>query len=115
VCATQAGAMPECEKELTESARVELLAYQQFLDGEPTLRLSGEEFLKADTLLVDRVTKWYVDNRVTTVAVPNVGTVSLDRRAVGRSIGHGLNRVKCAAFAAIPFVLASGRVSIRSP
>jgi len=99
----------------TEKMRAELLAHHRFLDGEVVARLTGQEFQKADTPLVDRVTRWYDENRFTTVSVPHVGFVSLDRRAVGRSIGHGLNRAKSAAFAAVPRVLSRGRIIYQEP
>jgi len=86
------------------------LSLRQFLDGPPVCTLDGKQFLRSDTPLAERVAQWYKANGFATVHVPQIGEVVLDKKAVSRSINHGLSREKAAAFAAIPDVLLGGRI-----
>ncbi|WP_197456803.1 hypothetical protein, partial [Cephaloticoccus primus] len=92
------------------------LAHREFLDGEPVARLTGEEFSQGEGgMLRDRIAQWYAEHDRATVEVGGVGTVQLDRRAVERSLSHGHNRAKIAAFAAVPDVLRRGRLVHEEP
>jgi len=107
--------MPEDSEKSTARTRTELLAHRQFLDGKSLIKLTGQEFLKANTPLPDRVADWYAEHGVSEVRVSRIGFVQLDRCAVGRSIAHRLGRVKAAAFACVPDVLKKGRVIHTEP
>jgi len=92
------------------------LAARDFLETTaPVATIDGTEFPVSDTPLADRVAQWYQDNGYATLTVPNLGTVTLDKKAVARSMNHGLGRDKAAAFAAVPDVLLGGRIIHTEP
>jgi len=89
----------------------ELLAYRQFLDGEPVARLTGKEFSKGEgSMLRFRVANWYKERGNVVVEVSGLGSIKLDKRAVEQSLQHGKEREKIAAFAAVPDVLFKGLI-----
>lgn len=71
-------------------------------------RLTGNEFVKSDEPLTDRVVKYYDDNYNGAVVRYGFGTVLLDKRGVKDSISHGIGRNKASAFAAVPEIIKSG-------
>jgi hypothetical protein len=103
---------PEDHAGVTDRDRAALRA---FLEGEPVVALTGEEFPKDGFPLTAKVAKWYRDNGHATVETPGIGVVALDQRAVKDSVSHGLGRDKAAAFAAVPEVLRNGRIIHSEP
>jgi len=76
-------------------------------------RLDGSEFAKegsGQAPLYLRVANWYGENGYRTINVPRIGPVKLDKRAVTRSIRHGLTHTQGVAFAAVPAALSKGRI-----
>jgi len=45
-----------------QDERIEKLAHQQFLNGEPVAKLDGTQFPKSDTPIAERVAQWLKDN-----------------------------------------------------
>jgi len=91
-----------------------------FLEGPPVCVLSGSEFEKkavTDAPLYQRVVEWYHENGYDSVSSPSIGPVTLDKRAVTRSLRHGgrLNRAKTVGFAAVPKVLLHGHIIRTEP
>jgi len=107
--------MPEDLETHARQIRVDFLDRRRFLDAHPIVKLTGEEFPKADTPLAERVADWYAENGLAEVQVSKIGLVKLDRRAVGRSMAHRLGRTKAAAFAAVPHVLIKGIIIHKEP
>jgi len=101
---------PRPVRQLTES-EVELLEHRDFLENTPPVSdLDGSQFPVSDTPLPERVAEWYENNGYSTITVPHIGTVTLDKTAVSRSMNHGMGRNKAIAFAAVPDVLLAGRI-----
>lgn len=73
------------------------------------ITLSGNEFQKNETSLIDMVEKYFnsIGGKVTNKLI---GTISLDRRGIKADIAHGIGRKKAAAFKAIPTVIESGEI-----
>ena len=93
-------------------------AIRTFLDGRPVSTLNGEEFARDSSgdSLIDRVSRWYVENNFSTVRSDALGLdVQLDRRAVKDSVAHGIGRDKASAFAAVPDALKRGMVAYQEP
>jgi len=86
-----------------------------FLDDEPLVVLDGTQFEKADTPLTERVPEWYEKRGYSEVAVKGIGLVRLDKQAVQNTLSHGIGREKVIAFAALPIVLARGRITHNEP
>jgi len=92
------------------------LEYRDFLENTPPVSdLDGSQFAKADTPLPERVAEWYENNGYFTITVPHIGTVTLDKTAVSRSMNHGMGRNKAIAFAAVPDVFLAGRIIHSEP
>ncbi|MBQ6971571.1 MAG: hypothetical protein IJP86_04365 [Synergistaceae bacterium] len=84
---------------------------RDFLEhSEPVGSISGEEFSKTDTPLVDRVMQYYKNTGNTVVHNKELGDVVLDRRGIKDSAAHGLGKEKSAAFALVPDVIKKGLV-----
>ncbi len=66
--------------------------HRKFLEGEPVVRLTGEEFPKGDGDLATRVADWYKDKGKELVENNTLGKVLLGRNNVEESIGHGPTR-----------------------
>ncbi|WP_422932569.1 PLxRFG domain-containing protein [Sphingobium cupriresistens] len=86
-----------------------------FLEGEPVVTLTGEEFAPDGRPLSAKVTRWYADNGHAVVEAPGIGPVALDSVSVKNSASHGLSRAKASAFAAVPDVLKHGRIVHSEP
>ena len=76
--------------------------------AEPVKELTGNEFQKDKTPLVDKVVDYYAKEYDGKVNREGIGDVLLDRRAVKDSIAHGIGKNKAAAFAAVPEVIKNG-------
>jgi len=87
---------------------------KKFLEGEPVVRLTGDEFQKSEESLVRRVSQWFKEQYNNVVNNPEIGDVALNARSVRNSIAHGLGKEKSAAFAAVPNILSNGRVISKS-
>ena len=70
--------------------------------------VTGNEFQKDGTPLVDRVMDFYIRTGNTVVANEELGEVILDRRGIKDSSAHGLGKEKAAAFALVPDVIRKG-------
>ncbi|MBQ9526723.1 MAG: hypothetical protein IJR68_03855 [Fretibacterium sp.] len=89
-------------------------AAKDFLNNsEPVGKISGNEFSKADTSLLDRVAGYYKETGNETVNNKELGDVKLDRRGIKDSMGHGMGREKAAAYALVPDVIKNGFVYAR--
>ena len=86
-----------------------------FLDGDPVVTLTGDEFAPDGRPLTAKVTRWYREHGEEIVDTPGIGEVLLDAKAVKNSASHGLGRNKSAAFAAIPDVLRHGKIVHQAP
>lgn len=71
--------------------------------------ISGQEFQKGPVGLVEQVSQSFASlgNKVLN---PKLGEVELTRRGIRDSMGHGIGKVKAAAFAAVPSVIENGAV-----
>ena len=72
--------------------------------------LTGDEFVKGDTPLTERVAEYYAEKYEGKVEREGVGTVLLDERSVKDSIAHGIGRNKAIAFAAVPDIIKEGAI-----
>lgn len=92
------------------SAIARLRELRTFLEGASVANLTGKEFLADGIPLTQKVPAWYQTHYAGKVAVPGVGDVLLDARAVKSSLAHGIGRNKAAAFAAVPDILTKGKL-----
>ena len=60
--------------------------------------------------LVDRVANWFASKHQNKAFNPVVGEVALTKSGISDSLAHGIGRDKADAFAAVPEVIAKGRV-----
>lgn len=89
----------------------EALGHQQFLNGPPVVALAGGEFQKVEgQSLIERVAAWFEAQHQGKAVHPVIGEVALNKRGVSDSLAHGIGRDKADAFAAVPEVIAKGRV-----
>jgi|GEM_PF-5921731 len=89
----------------------EALAHRTFLDGPPVSTLTGQEFQKeSGQSIVDRVADWLQTEHGGQATHPELGRVTLDKNGVKSSWSHGAGKFKAAAFAAVPDVIARGRI-----
>ena len=88
---------------------------QAFLDGEPVARLTGHEFesVKGIKALKQAVYDSY-ESVQWRVCRSDIGTVQLSRSGINDSLCHGFGRMKIAAFAALPQLIARGMAVRRS-
>jgi len=75
----------------------------------PVAELTGREFEKGDTSLIDQVSD-YFDEIGNVVTNPEIGDVILNRRGVKDSMAHGIGRTKAIAFKAVPAVIENGKI-----
>jgi len=110
--------MLEDSEKAVAKERDDLLAHRRFLEEEVVAAIRGDTF---DLTLrfgefVTKVSEWYAAiNGHSKITVPEIGEVSLDRRAVGNSRGHGSNPNRLVAFEIVPVVLRRGRVIHSEP
>jgi len=83
---------------------------REYLSGQPIASISGMEFSKTARPLTDVVSEWYAENYKGKATNPAIGDVILDRRGIKDSIGHGLGRIKSAAFALVPDIIEKGKI-----
>ena len=84
---------------------------RKFLKGEPVAKLTGHEFegVRGMSALVTAICESY--SRVGgSVCHPQLGRVSLTRAGTNDSLRHGFGRLKLAAFAALPEIVANGQI-----
>ncbi|MBQ7220821.1 MAG: hypothetical protein IJS28_07570 [Synergistaceae bacterium] len=79
-------------------------------NSEPVASITGLEFQKDDTPLVDRVINYYRETGNTVVTNEELGDVVLDKRGIKDSSAHGLGQEKAAAFAVVPDVIRKGLI-----
>lgn len=72
--------------------------------------LTGQEFQSDGVKLTDKVPAYWDGTYQGSVESPELGRVVLDKEGVQSSIGHGVGRLKAAAFYAVPDVIQKGRV-----
>ncbi len=93
----------EQEKDIRE-------AYDYVMNGEPVARLTGEEFQKDGVPLTEKVTLFYREQYDGKAVNPELGEVKLDAEGVKDSLGHGIGRIKAAAYAAVPQMIEKGKI-----
>lgn len=81
--------------------------------AKPVTSITGNEFAKSERSLVDRVVDYYKEIGKETVVNPELGEIKLDKEGVKASLGHGIGRVKAAAYAVVPDVVSKGKVYAR--
>lgn len=93
--------------------KAELDAAIEFvLNHGPIVSLSGKEFQKDETSIIDKVSKYFAE--LGGVAINrDLGPVKLDRKGVKDSLSHGIGPKKAAAFAAVKDVIEKGKVFAR--
>jgi hypothetical protein len=83
-----------------------------FLEGEPVIRLRGDEVPRFDKFVL--LSKWvgdlYKNKYGGKIKNPVIGDVLIDETSARSSVGHGLSKAKAAAFAAIPDVIQNGKI-----
>lgn len=77
-------------------------------DGESVIDVIGTEFQKSDKSIVDTVSKFFIEEYGGEANRQDIGKILLDNRAVKNDIGHGLNRIKAATFAAVHDIIEQG-------
>jgi hypothetical protein len=82
---------------------------RRFMQGDPVISISGNEFRKDGTPLVDRVAKFF-ESIGGVVTNPMLGKIVLNRRSVKDSLSHGYYYKRISYFAAIPDELKRGMV-----
>ncbi len=93
----------------------EAAKHKRFLEDEPVVELTGNEFKKSPVPLTKQVAAWFQKEHGGTVVNPQLGEVALDERGVRDSLSHGIGRNKAAAFAAVPSVIEKGMILARDP
>ncbi|MGM9629034.1 MAG: hypothetical protein ACI3V4_13280 [Faecousia sp.] len=85
------------------------IGVQEVAEMKPVTQITGTEFAKGEKNLVTQVTEFFAElgNRAYNT---QLGSITLDRQGVRSDLAHGMGRKKAASFAAIPDVLARGRV-----
>ena len=74
----------------------------------PVGEAEGTEFPKGETSLLEQVTEYYKKVCNGIILRKDIGSVLLDSRSVKDCIGHGVNRLKAAAFKVVPNIIESG-------
>jgi hypothetical protein len=88
----------------------EAAEHKRCLEGAPVVALTGGEFKKSIVPLTKRVAAWFKKEHGGVAVHPTLGTVTLNERGVKDSLYHGLGRDKAVAFAAVPDIIANGRI-----
>jgi len=82
---------------------------KHLLEGNPVANLTGNEFLaKQGMTFVEQVVDYF--NKLGGKTSSPFGVVLLDRKGVQNSKGHGMSRVKAAAFSSVKEILENGVV-----
>ncbi len=101
-------------EEITESQRKEILdAYDYAMTGAPVAELTGNEFQKDGIPITQKVTEFYKKKYNSVAIHPELGEVKLDLEGVKDSLGHGIGRIKAAAYAAVPQLIKNGKIFSR--
>lgn len=90
-----------------------LNAYNYAINSKLVVTITGNEFQKDDIPLTDKVTNWYKNNYNSVVTHHELGEVKLDLESAKDSLGHGIGRIKTAAFAAVPDIIENGVIFSR--
>lgn len=80
-------------------------------NGDSVYDVTGKEFLKGESNIIDRITKYYKDEFNSKIYVENFGEILLDRKSVKNSSYHKFNKNKVNAFASVPYVLQKGKIA----
>ncbi len=95
----------------TEKETIE--AYKYAMTGEPVSKLSGTEFQKDNIPLTEKVPAYFVEKYNGIAVNPELGEVKIDAEGVKDSLGHGIGRIKAAAYAAVPQIIEKGKICNR--
>ena len=99
----------DLESEITEEQKKIILdAYDYAMNGDPVIELIGNEFQKDGIPLTEKVTKYYQEQYNGIAIHPELGEVKLDLEGVKDSLGHGIGKIKAAAYAAVPKLIEKG-------
>lgn len=82
--------------------------FNAIMSMDPVSVLSGNEFSRAESSLIDRVNEFYQSEFSGSVERDGFGEVKLTKKTIKDSISHGIGRSKASAFAAVPDVIKSG-------
>ena len=74
----------------------------------PVISISADEFKKGPVDLVTQVETFF--NSIGNKVVTKHGNIKLDKRGVKSSLGHGIGKIKAAAYKAVPEVLKNGEI-----
>ena len=85
-------------------------AYNFAVKGKSVSDITGNEFQKDGVPLTEKVTAWYKSKYNGTTMNPELGKVNIDLESVKDSLGHGMEKEKAAAFAAVPDIIQKGIV-----
>ena len=85
-------------------------AYRYAMHGASVAELSGNEFQKDNIPITDKVTAYFAEQCNGVAVNPEIGAVRLDREGVKDSLGHGIGRIKAAAYAAVPQIIENGKI-----
>lgn len=88
-------------------------AYRYAMNGASVAELSGNEFQKDNIPITDKVTAYFAEQCNGVAVNPEIGAVRLDREGVKDSLGHGIGRIKAAAYAAVPQIIENGKICDR--
>lgn len=102
---------PEFKKWFGDWEKAQL---SQFLNGEPVVRLTGNEFAKDGVKLTVKVLDWFKATYNGSVKNPIIGDVVLNEQSIQDSIAHGLGREKSSAFGAVPSIITKGQIISQS-
>ena len=101
----------DLESEITEEQKKIILdAYDYAMNGDPVIELIGNEFQKDGIPLTEKVTKYYQEQYNGIAIHPELGEVKLDLEGVKDSLGHGIGKIKAAAYAAVPKLIEKGKI-----
>ncbi|HJB64734.1 MAG TPA: hypothetical protein H9768_00415 [Candidatus Mailhella merdavium] len=84
------------------------------MTASPVSSLSGQEFASDGVPLTEKVTAFYFREYGGSVLNRELGRVILDKEGVKASLGHGMGRMKAAAYAAVPEIIRKGVVYNRA-
>ncbi len=77
------------------------------LTMKPVAKLTGNEFAKSDTSLMERVTAFFAGKEMLN---PELGRVEFTKSSFRDNRGHGLTKLKVVSYAAVPNVIQNGKV-----
>lgn len=79
-------------------------------ENEPVKILTGQEFQKDNTSIVEKVTDYYKKYYPNGVNNIEIGNIKFDKEGVKDSLGHGIGSLKASAYMAVPDVIQKGFV-----